>query len=52
MSLTINCGFARTFIWQTKKLATDKIKRSSGETKASFDKRFNNERYKIGRAHV
>lgn len=51
MSVVINCGFARVFAWQTKTLARNTVIAEAGESKTSYNRRIQNERYNLFITH-
>ena len=51
MSIVINCGFARAFIWHTKTLAKNATSKENRESNTSYTNRIQNERYNIYMNH-
>lgn len=51
MSIAINCGFARAFIWHSISFAKNAVTKECGESKASYENRLMSERYNIYENH-
>ena len=47
MTETISCGFARVFLWKTKRFALENLNRESNESNTKFRIRILDERYNL-----
>ena len=47
MARVFNCGFARAFLYETRALALENIKKKEGESSCSYKNRVNEERFSL-----
>lgn len=45
--MAFDCGFARVYLWETKSLAKNNVKRKQNETAKAYKSRILDERYRL-----